>query len=319
LAKTHYWRDSIVKKQLAGVIALFLLLILGAGSLAGCANANASARQYKWLDIPYANMSASQKLDIYLPFEGKGPYPVIVSIHGGGYSTGDKLGTDLMSAWEGLKRGYAVVSVNYRLSQEAVFPAQINDIKAALRFIRANAGEYNFNPDKIAVWGSSAGGALASLAGTSGGVQELLAPPYDNIEQSDRVQAVVDWCAPINALTIDEQYTKSGIKGFKQNCVDSFSSKYMGKQITLIPDLVKKANPETYISPDDPPFFIQHGTADNWIPVQQSIDFSAKLTAVLGKDKVKCEIIQGAGHGGNSFNNTENVGKVLDFLDKYMK
>ena len=308
-----------MKKQLAGAIALFLLSVMCSGLLTGCAGADASARQYKWLDIPYANVSASQKLDIYLPYEGKGPYPVIVSIHGGGYNTGDKVGPDLLSAWEGLKRGYAVVSVNYRLSGEAVFPAQINDIKAALRFIRANHREYNFDPDNIAVWGSSAGGALAALAGTTGDVQELMAPPYDNIEQSDRVQAVVDWCGPINPLTIDEQYAKSGIKGFKQNCVDSFSSKYMGKQITQVPDLVKKANPETYISWDDPPFLIQHGTADNWIPVQQSIDFAARLSAILGKDKVQCDIIQDAGHGGKSFNNIENVGKVLDFLDKYLK
>ncbi|PKM77228.1 MAG: alpha/beta hydrolase [Firmicutes bacterium HGW-Firmicutes-15] len=306
------------------MIALILVLVLVTGALSESDETSTTPNQYKWLDVPYAYASAAQKLDIYLPNiyshnDVKGPFPVIVSIHGGGYEAGDKVGPDVLTAWEGLKRGYAVVSVNYRLSSEAIFPAQINDIKAAIRFIRANARNYDLNPEKIAVWGSSAGGGLAALAGTSGKIIELQDPSLGYMFQSDRVQAVVDWCGPINFLTMDEQFKQSGIAGHLQDNPDSFGSKLMGKQITQVPDLVTMANPETYITRDDPPFFIQQGSEDKWIPMQQSTEFAAKLQAVLGKDKVEIEVIQGAGHGGKRFNSPENVNKVLDFLDKNLK
>jgi acetyl esterase/lipase len=315
-----------MKKQLAGMMALFLVFVFVTGALSEwgeIGETTEAPKQYKWLDIPYANASAAQKLDIYLPNiclpDIKGPFPVIVSIHGGGYEAGDKVGPDVMTAWEGLKRGYAVVSVNYRLSGEAIFPAQINDIKAAIRFIRANAHKYDLNPNKIAVWGSSAGGGLAALAGTSGNVKKLQDLTLGHSYQSDRVQAVVDWCGPINFLTMDEHYKQSGIAGHLQNIPTSFTSKLMGKQISLVPDLVKMANPETYITRDDPSFFIQQGSEDKWIPMQQSTEFAAKLQAVLGEDKVECEVFQGAGHGGKYFNDPENVSKVLDFLDENLK
>lgn len=229
------------------------------------------------------------------------------------------MGPDVLLAWGGLKRGYAVVSVNYRLTGEAIFPSQINDIKAAIRFIRANAREYDLNPDKLAIWGSSAGGGLAALAGTSGDVKELQDLTLGNPDQSDRVQAVVDWCGPINLLTIDEQFKQSGIAGRVQDVPDSFGSEYLGKRISQVSDLAKKADPEIYITPDDPPFFIQHGSEDNLVPVQQSLEFAAKLKPILGEEKVHLELIQGAGHGGKQFSAPDSVNKVLDFLDKTLK
>ena len=306
-----------MKKALIGIIAIFVLGVLVTAAPPAFRSVYSSL--YKWTDIPYATVSPSQKLDIYLPDKVKGPYPVIVSIHGGGYCTGDKVGSDALAAWAGRERGYAVVSVNYRLSGEALFPAQINDVKAAIRFIKANASKYNLNPDKIAVWGSSAGGTLSALAGTSGDVKELQDLALGNSNQSDRVQAVVDWCGPMNLLTMDEQYKESGVAGYPTNTPTSYGSKYLGKQVNQVPDLAVKANPETYISPDDPPVFIQHGTTDIWVPVQQSIEFAAKLEAILGKDKVELEIMPGVGHGGQPFNNPENTAKVLDFLDKTLK
>jgi len=277
------------------------------------------SEMYKETDIPYAHLSESQKLDIYWPDNFEGPYPVIVSIHGGGYCTGDKVGSDALVAWKGLERGYAVVSVNYRLSTEAPFPAQINDVKAAIRFIKAHAEEYNLQPDKIAVWGASAGGTLSALVGATADVKELSDLNLGNPDQSERVQAVVDWCGPMNLLTMDEQYKQSGVNGFLTNTSDSWGSKYLGRLVTEVPDLAAKANPESYISPDDPPVFIQHGTVDNWVPVQQSIEYTAKLKPVLGNDKVYLEIIPGAAHGGTPFNNNDNVQKVLDFLDQTLK
>jgi len=155
--------------------------------------ANTGNISRKWLDIAYASKSPAQKLDIYLPDAGDGPFPVILSIHGGAFKGGDKGDNQVVPMLEGVRRGYAVVSINYRLSGEAISPAQINDIKAAVRWIRANAKQYKFNPDKIAAWGGSAGGNLAALLGTSGDVKELEDGSQGNANQSSRVQAVVDW------------------------------------------------------------------------------------------------------------------------------
>lgn len=274
---------------------------------------------FKETDISYAALSPSQKLDIYWPNKFDGPYPVIISIHGGAYCSGDKLGPDALVAWEGLKRGYAVVSVNYRLSSEAVFPAQINDVKAAIRYVKAHAQEYNLDPNHIAVWGASAGGTLSALAGAAADVKELTDLSLGNADQSEQVQAVVDWCGPMDLLTMDAQFKASGINGILNNTPDSWGSRYFGRLITEIPQQVEKANPESYITPDDPPVFIQHGTLDNWVPVQQSIDYAAKLTPILGEDKVYLEIMEGAAHGGVPFNNVNNVGKVLDFLDRTLQ
>lgn len=140
-------------------------------------------------------------MDIYLP-NSKGPYPVVIWIHGSGFESGDKSGNESKPAKEALLRGYAVVSINYRLSKDAKFPAQINDVKAAIRFLRANAKEYNLNPDKTAVWWNSGGGGLAALAGTSGNVEELQNNSLGYSNVSDQVQAVVDQKGPINFNTM---------------------------------------------------------------------------------------------------------------------
>ena len=128
----------------------FILVVISSflHAIAQAPAADISRIKNKWLDIPYANKSASEKLDIYLPDEGKGPFPVIISVHGGAFLGGDKADAQLNPMLQGLKLGYAVVSVNYRLSGEAIFPANIMDVKAAVRWVKANARQYKLNPDK---------------------------------------------------------------------------------------------------------------------------------------------------------------------------
>jgi acetyl esterase/lipase len=305
---------------------LNILLILTGIIICSCTygqghqRANTGDVKNKWLDIPYASQSQAQKLDIYLPDEGYGPFPVIVSIHGGAFKGGDKGDNQVTPMLEGLDRGYAVVSINYRLSQEAIFPAQIRDVKAALRWIRAHAKEYKFNPDKIAAWGGSAGGHLSALLGTSGGVQELEDFSLGNPGQSSRVQAVVDWFGPTDFLKMDEQLKESGVKNPQTHSIpDSPESELIGKNLEDAPELVRAANPETYVTPDDPPFFIQHGLIDNLVPYQQSVSLAEKLEQVIGKDKVTLEILPETGHGGPNFHTPQNLNKVFGFLDKYLK
>lgn len=280
-----------------------------------------SSIKNKHLDVEYAGPFSAQKLDIYLPNEGEGPFPVIVAIHGGGFMRGDKTGPDIAPMLEGVNRGYAVVSVNYRLSGEALFPSAISDVKAAIRYVKANAEEYNLNPEKVAAWGGSAGGNLAALAGTSGDDDSLNGRHTENLEHSAEVQAVVDWYGQIDFLKLDEQFLESGItpKLGKRNRDESPESKYIGGNITEETEKVEKANPASYITENDPAFFIQHGTADPNVPTQQSIDFAEKLTAVLGDDKVELTLLEDAVHGGEPFNTKENLDKVFNFLDQELK
>jgi len=283
--------------------------------------ANTDYIKRKILDIPYANQSSAQKLDIYLPDNFSGPFPVIVSIHGGAFMGCDKSDMQVMPMLEGLKRGYAVVAANYRLSWEAKFPALVQDVKAAVRWIRANASQYEFDLQRIAAWGGSAGGYLASMLGTSAGIPELEDLSQGNPDQPCNVQAVVAWYGPTDFLKMDEQLADNGLspqEDQRHTGANSPESLLLGQKITEIPELVRAANPETYIRPQAPPFFLQHGTKDCVVPVQQSISFAKKLLEVLGEDHVKLELLPEAEHADPRFESAENVAKVLDFLDKYL-
>lgn len=273
----------------------------------------------KWKNIPYATISEAQKLDVYLPDQGNGPFPVILAIHGGAFKFGDKASSHMVFMLEGLKKGYAVISINYRMSGEAKAPQLIHDVKAAVRWVRAHASEYKLNGNKIAAWGPSAGGHLSALVGTSAEVKALEDFSLGNAAQSSRVQAVVDWFGPINFLTMDDQYDMLGVKGMPHNTADSPESLVIGKHIIHAEEEVKAFNPETYITKDDPPFFIQHGSKDPLIPYLQSMAFADALYKVLGKEKVHFELLEGEGHGGPQFFDQKNLEKIFAFLDKYLK
>ena len=284
--------------------------------------ANTDHIRRKYLDIPYAALSLAQKLDIYLPDEGEGPFPVILSIHGGAFMGCDKADIQVFPMLEGLKRDYAVVALNYRLSWEAKFPALVQDIKAAVRWVRVNAHWYYFDPERIASWGGSAGGYLSTMLGTSDGIPELEDLSLGHPDQPSNVQVVVDWFGPTNFLTMDEHLTASGmppIEGTEHNGINSPESWLLGAKITEIPELVKAANPVTYIRDNAPPFLIQHGNKDPVVPVQHSIELAEALKDACGEDKVTLDIIDGAEHGDPKFASPLNVNKVLDFLDRYLK
>lgn len=327
-----------MNNKLMKLLLLILLVGVMGSAFAGCLSEPSNkptgdsietsietpAAKNTFTDIAYATKSERQKLDIYLPHEGKGPFPVIIAIHGGGFTSCNKNREYTGTMLQGINYGYAVVTINYRLSDEAKFPAAINDVKAAIRFIKVNGSQYNLNPDKIALWGSSAGGNLASLAGTTGGTNNCYDTALGNADVPDNVIAVVDWYGPANFSVMDEQNTASGIsekvEGVQiHNTDDSFGSKYFGQNISKVPDLCRQADPATYITSDCPYFLIQHGTLDPVIPVQQSIDLSNAIAKAAGQDKVTLTLFEGAGHGGEPFENSENIDRVFAFLDKYLK
>ncbi|HAJ38112.1 MAG TPA: alpha/beta hydrolase [Chloroflexi bacterium] len=276
----------------------------------------------KMFDIAYADRSPAQRLDIYWPADGAGPFPVIVAIHGGAFMGGDKRDAQLTPMLAGLERGYAVVSINYRMSGEATFPALVHDVKAAIRWMRANAANFLFDSTRIAVWGGSAGGYLALMAGVSAGVAALEDLALGNADQPSHVQAVVDWFGPTDFLKMDAQLAESGMApppAFAHSGPNSPESLLLGRQITEIPDLVHAANPETYLHEQAPPFFIQHGDIDVVVPYQQSAYFAARAQVILGLPKVYFELLLNAGHADPAFTTSENVQKVLAFLDQALR
>ncbi len=276
----------------------------------------------KWLDVPYADKSAAQRMDIYLPDEGTGPFPVIATLHGGAWMFGDKADDFNRSFLAGLKRGYAVVCINYRLSGEAHFPSQIHDCKTAIRYLRTNAAEYQLDGSKIGVWGASAGGHLAALLGTADRVRELDDPSMRNARTrfSAKVQAVVVWYAPVaNFLTMDDELAESGFGTGDHSERDSPESILLGRKITDIPALVKFASPLTYIKRRVPPFLLQHGSKDDLVPVQQAIQFAEQMKKTAGEGKVTLEVMDEATHGDLLFEMPENIARVLDFFDLHLK
>jgi acetyl esterase/lipase len=236
-----------------------------------------------------------------------GPMPVVVWIHGGAWRAGSRdSGIGMLSRLAG--RGYFGASLEYRLSQEATFPSQIEDCKAAIRFLRAHAQEYHLDSERIGVWGSSAGGHLVALLGTSGGVKELEGEG-GSPEESSRVQAVCDWFGPTNFLEMDAAGSR-----MKHDAPDSPESLLIGGPIRDNPEKVARANPITYVSKDDPPFLIMHGDKDPLVPLDQS----RRLYEALKGAGVETNfhIVEGAGHG---FGGPELDRKVDAFFDKHLR
>ncbi len=269
------------------------------------------------LDIAYAAQSATQKLDVYLPDSLKGPYPVIVWLHPGGFSRGDKeMIGPLVPAM--LVRGYAAVSVDYRLAGEANFPAQIFDARSAVRWIRANAAKYNFNPDQIASWGISAGSTLAALLGTACKVKELEDLSAGNASESSSVNAVVSWYGPMDFLNLESQRLQLGQKPTNSSEI-SGESQMLGGSISEVPEKYKALSPITYLNAECPPFYIQHGKSDELVPYLQSVRFAEALEAAAGKTRVTLKLIENAGHFDRIHSSPENIKSVLDFLDRQFK
>jgi len=263
-----------------------------------------SAKQTAFHDMEYARVGdKSLRLDLLIP-NGQGPHPLIVWIHGGGWMKGDKKMRPDHPALRQVDRGYAVASVNYRFSQEAIFPAQIHDCKAAIRWLRSNAEKYRLDPDRIAAWGPSAGGHLAALLGTTAGNRELEDISMGNAGISSRVQAVVDWFGPTDFLKM----------GGAHNEPLSPESLLLGCPIESCPERVAKANPINYVTRFTPPFLIQHGTADRKVPVNQSELLSKAL--IDAGVQVTYLPLEGVGHSLKRLQEKENLLVVEKFLDR---
>jgi acetyl esterase/lipase len=254
-------------------------------------------RSYR--DILYVpNGTPRQNLDLYVPVTTRARLPLIVWIHGGGWTGGSK---DPCAAVGWANRGYVVASINYRLSRRARFPAQIEDCKAAVCWLRRHADSYGIDPDRVVAWGESAGGHLASLLGTAGYV-----PAWEegDEEGSSRVQAVIDWYGRADLTAVSTDLALAG----------SASALLLGGSGDAVAELAQEASPILHISKDDPPFLIMHGDKDNIVPLKQSERFANALK--LAGVKVKMLVLKGAGHGGPEFMQSESMKVIETFLDE---
>lgn len=263
-------------------------------------------------DLPYAdNDNPRQQLDLLLPERPADdkPLPVVVFIHGGAWRGGDRKGGQPMIASLVASGRYAGASVGYRLSGEAIWPAQIHDCKAAIRWLRANAKKYNLDADKIAVWGASAGGHLVAMLGTSGGVKELEGTLGKHTDQSSRVTCVVNFFGPTELLTMGK-FPSS----IQHDAANSPESLLIGGAIQENKDKARAASPITYVSKDDPPFLTLHGSEDPLVPYNQGERLHEELTKV-GVSSVLVKV-EGAGHG---FGGPQVNERVRAFLDKHLR
>ena len=263
-------------------------------------------------------VTQSLALDLTVPGGVPGPFPVVLWIHGGGWNSGSRSPVPTpVAALCG--HGYAVAAIDYRLSTVAPWPAQIQDCKGAVRFLRANAATYGLDGDRFAAWGASAGGQLAAMLGTSGGVgtatfgngsADLEGTTGGNGGISSRVQAVVAWYGPTDFLAM-RFYPAPGAPD--PDSASSPESKLLGGPIQGLPELAATANPISFVSADDPPFLVMHGTDDEQVPFNQS---ELLVDALNGQGvPVTWTPVAGAGHGTGPFTTTALDADVLAFLD----
>lgn len=267
-------------------------------------------------DIAYVpEGDEAQRLDLYLPEAvPEKPLPLIVHIHGGGWRAGNKFPCPVVGM---VFQGYVVASVEYRFSQVAVFPAQIQDCQAAIRWLRANAARYHIDPDRVGVVGGSAGGHLSALVGTSGGTG-VFPPIGGNEGQSDRVQAVCDIYGPADFTTVVKQAAEdTNVENiFEFNSPKDPYSSLIGVPLETT-EKSRAVSPVTYISEDDPPVLILHGTHDALVPYAQNVQFAEALKAK--GVPVWLQTLPGSGHGGAAFGKPEIRKLTETFFAKHLQ
>ncbi|MDP5158940.1 MAG: alpha/beta hydrolase [Flaviramulus sp.] len=260
------------------------------------------------MDLEYAQIDATKLLlDIYLPKDVKNPN-LVVWIHGGSWISGDKKQRPMAF----VRHGYALASINYRFSSKAKFPAQAYDVKAAIRFLRSKAKQYQYDAENIVVAGSSSGGHLAALVGVTNNLTELEGTVGNYLNESSAVQGIIDFYGPTNFTSIISQSTTQSRKGRL-----SILSKLFGGLPKNKPELAKLASPVFHVDTTDPPLLIMHGNKDQKVPINQSLELESQYKK--NNLDVFFKVIYDGGHGGKVFETKENYQLTFKFLDKIFK
>lgn len=278
-------------------------------------------------DLAYADGCSSQRLDVYLPPEGDGPFPFIFFIPGGGWKSGGKRGEVHANVMKALWRGYALVIIDYRYSSECRWPAQLFDAKAALRYVRAHAAQLHLDPNRAVAWGNSAGGHIANMLAATGNAHVLEDPGMGNPDESCAVQALVSWYAPIDLAEMDRASTLGdGPHPLgptrpvdrqlpEDDSLPTPEAQILGFIPRLFPEAAAMANPRAFVTEAFPPALYQNGDKDVVVPWTQASGMARHINDVCGAGRAQCEIFPGP-HGAESIKCTENVNRCIDFIDE---
>lgn len=262
--------------------------------------------------LRYAQKTPYEMIDVFLPEEGNGPFPAVIDVHGGGFYYGSRSSARMEPVLGLIHRGYAVVTFDYTLSPNGKFPLQVQELKAAIRYLRANAKDLHIDAAHIGLWGLSAGAYLAAMAAVSQDAPALDAPEMGNAGFSSAVQAVVELYGPTDLST--EAGSSEG-----DDPAQSVYGVFFGADPAAIPRTVAASDPCRYVSPKAPPFFMQYGTADKLVSPQNGYRLRDCLLQNIGPQKVFFEMIPGAEHADDLFRTSENTQKIYDFLDQWLK
>jgi acetyl esterase/lipase len=283
-----------------------------------CATSEFTRTTLSYIPPVAGPVDTNHTLELFRPTTGAGPFRTVIFIHGGGWRQGDALGSAGL-ATRMVCRGYAVASVNYRLSQTALFPAQIQDVQAAIRYLRANAATLNLDPNRFASFGNSAGGHLAALAATSAGVTEFEDATLGNPGVSSAVQASMAWFGPSDFSQMDPQIIAQGCSANDaiHNGPGSFESLLVGCTVgSNTPECnakIQSANPVNYVGANTPPMYVMHGRSDCTVPIGQST-----LVRYAAESAGRCayqRTVLRAGHGGDQWLSAPVQQVVPDFFD----
>lgn len=260
----------------------------------------------KYIGIEYAHRTPYEKMDLYLPDEEEGPYPVIIDVHGGGWFYGSRSSKRMDPVLLGLKRGYAVASVDYTLSKYEKFPLQISELKAAIRFLRQNAEEYGLDKKRVAMWGLSAGAHLSMLTAFTADTCYLDDGNLSDQSVSCNIQALIALYGPTDFM-ITEPCTQ-----------DSMEAIFLGGIPQVETERSAMANPCNYVRKSAPPCFLQYGDTDEIVVLKHGEAIRDALRAVR-EDTDYFEVIHGARHADPLFRTPENNKKIYEFLDAHLK
>lgn len=278
------------------------------------------------LDIPYADASVNQILDIWYPDKGEAPYPLVIVFHGGAFAAGHKRSHYIKSMCKPISQGYAIATVEYRLYHEAKWPAQLYDGKAAIRFLRANAEKYDLDPDRFAVWGNSAGGNVTQLLAVTGDDPEMDDLTL-GVKASSKVQAAIAWYTTSELMSCEQFGTdiaeKRDATGAGKGMMPgdgkgnkSMFSDLLGFMPLFYPEKTLKASPIAFVHEDCPPMLLQHGTNDLVIDYHQSVYMKNKIDEVCGEGRAQLDLFKDEPHGSQVIKADANIAHCIDWLDE---
>ncbi len=276
-----------------------------------------SALRRKFFNCPYGE-DHKQSLDIYLPNEGDGPFPVIFFMHGGGWSGGNKKDAQVLPFMSGVERGYAVISVGYRLVPNILYPDNLFDIKAALRWAAENAETYLLDPERVALTGASAGAQLAMMAAFTQGQAVFEGAP---LTKTCKIRAVVDQYGPTDFLKQNAQFDESGytrMKAPNSEAMD-FVDHMLGFHSSRIPNLMRFLNPIDNVHSNIPPVLIQHGRYDPVVPYQQATELYKKIIETAGEKMAELDISDLYTHADPGYADPQSVERIFSFLAAHLK